>query len=71
MTVEAVDTIVAIVTQAAEQRCALTARQAAEAAWYPGHSLVTVEAIEALINRHRAEDAQALAAMDEPARAAA
>ncbi|WP_055590411.1 hypothetical protein [Peterkaempfera griseoplana] len=35
------------------QRDAKTPRQAAEDAWYPGHSLGSVEAIEALIIRQR------------------
>lgn len=38
-----------------------TPREAAEAAWYPGHELGTVEAIEAAIVQRRAEDAQFIA----------
>lgn len=41
------------------ERDALSPRKAAEAAWYPGHQLGTVEAIEALIISQRE---QALAA---------
>jgi len=41
------------------KRDALTPRAAAEAAWYPGHRLRTVDAIEALIVSQRE---QALAA---------
>jgi hypothetical protein len=37
------------------ERDALSPRAAAEAAWYPGHRLGTVEAIEALIIRQREE----------------
>jgi hypothetical protein len=36
---------------------AMTPRAAAEAAWYPGHPLKTVDAIEAAIRKRRAEDA--------------
>lgn len=64
------EAIVAIVTQAAE-RTALTARQTAEVAWYPGHSLGSIDAIEALITRHREEDAEACAAIDAGMAAAA
>lgn len=38
-----------------------TPRAAAEAAWYPGHELGTVEAIEAAIIQRRTEDAQLIA----------
>lgn len=37
------------------ERDARTPREAAEAAWWPGHQLRTVEAIEELIIRQRAE----------------
>lgn len=40
------------------ERDSLSPRKAAEAAWYPGHSLGTVEAIEALIIHQRAEAAE-------------
>lgn len=36
-------------------------RAAAEAAWYPGHRLKTVEAIEAAIIQRRREDAELIA----------
>ncbi|MEU8920026.1 hypothetical protein AB0D10_03685 [Kitasatospora sp. NPDC048545] len=39
---------------ARQERDTLTPRAAAEAAWYPGHRLGSVEAIEALILRQRA-----------------
>lgn len=44
-----------VLAQARAERDALTPREAAEAAWYPGHRLGTVEAIEELIIRQRAE----------------
>lgn len=37
------------------KRDALSPRKAAEAAWYPGHRLGTVEAIEQLIVQQREE----------------
>ena len=61
---EAIDTIVAIVLRGIEQRESLPARQAAEAAWYPGHELGSVEAIEAAIIQRRKEDAELIAEMD-------
>jgi hypothetical protein len=42
---------------AVAERAARTPREAAEAAWYPGHPLGTVEAIEAEIIRRRATEA--------------
>jgi hypothetical protein len=47
-------------------RDALSPRAAAEAAWHPGHRLVTVEAIEALIIRQREEALAALRAKQAP-----
>jgi hypothetical protein len=44
---------------AVAERASRTAREAAEAAWYPGHRLGSVEAIEAEINRRRAAEAAA------------
>lgn len=61
---QAVGTIAAIVIRSVGQRESLSPRQAAEAAWYPGHPLVTVEAIEARIIQRRAEDAQLISGMD-------
>lgn len=55
--------------RAIENREQLPARQAAEGAWYPGHPLKTVDAIEAEIIRRRAKDAQ-LIAQHEPRKAA-
>lgn len=46
----------ALVTAVAE-RAARTPREAAEAAYYPGHPLGSVEAIEAEIVRRRAAEA--------------
>ncbi|MGW6912493.1 hypothetical protein ACWGB8_01525 [Kitasatospora sp. NPDC054939] len=52
-----------ILAQARRERDALTPRAAAEAAWYPGHRLQSVDAIEELIVRQRAAvAARALAA---------
>ncbi|MFF5285237.1 hypothetical protein [Streptomyces sp. NPDC013171] len=45
---------------AVTERAALTPRQAAEAAFYPGHPLGSIEAIEAEIARRRSEPAAAL-----------
>lgn len=56
-----IDGIATAALQAVQQRESLHARQAAEGAWYPGHPLGTVEAIEAAIIQRRAEDAQFLA----------
>lgn len=47
--------------KAIEAREQLNAREAAEAAWYPGHPLKTVEAIEAKIRARRAKDAALIA----------
>ncbi|NEC92187.1 hypothetical protein [Streptomyces sp. SID12501] len=41
---------------AVAERASRTPREAAEAAWYPGHPLGSVEAIEAEIIRRRATD---------------
>ncbi|WP_327162054.1 hypothetical protein [Streptomyces zaomyceticus] len=45
---------------AVAERAARTPRQAAEAAFYPGHPLGSVEAIEAEIVRRRADNTPAL-----------
>lgn len=42
---------------AVAERASRTPREAAEAAWYPGHRLGSVEAIEAEIIRRRAAEA--------------
>lgn len=52
---EAIQAAADIFVEARAERDALSPRQAAEAAWYPGHRLGTVEAIEALIIQQRAE----------------
>ncbi|MEU0675423.1 hypothetical protein ABZ330_21530 [Streptomyces sp. NPDC006172] len=46
-----------VLVDAVAERAARTPREAAEAAFYPGHPLGTVEAIEAEIIRRRAADA--------------
>lgn len=43
--------------RAAAVRASMTPRAAAEAAWYPGHPLGSIEAIEAKIRARRAEQA--------------
>lgn len=57
-----------VAVQAYAESDALTPRAAAEAAWYPGHRLGTVDAIEALIIRQRreAEDAARVAGLLPP-----
>jgi hypothetical protein len=56
-----IDGIADALLRAVQQRESLPARQAAEGAWYPGHPLGTVEAIEAEIISRRAEDAELIA----------
>lgn len=64
---EAIRAAALILVEARAERDALSPRAAAEAAWYPGHSLVTVDAIEALIIRQRNEaEAAAFAAGTHP-----
>lgn len=55
------DGLAAALIRAVELRESMPARQAAEAAWYPGHRLGTVEAIEAVIRQRRAHDAPLIA----------
>jgi hypothetical protein len=62
--VSVIDDISAALVRAVEKREDLPAREAAEAAWYPGHPLGTVDAIEAAIIRRRTEDAELIAHMD-------
>lgn len=57
----AIDDFAHAYVKAIEAREQLPARQAAEAAWYPGHPLKTVDAIEAKIRARRAADAQLIA----------
>jgi len=52
---EAIQGAARILAIARVERDALSPREAAEAAWYPGHRLRTVEAIEELIIRQRAD----------------
>ncbi|MFM9566159.1 hypothetical protein [Streptomyces turgidiscabies] len=46
-----------VLVDAVLERASRTPREAAEAAWYPGHPLVSVDAIEAEIVRRRELDA--------------
>ncbi|MFC1420814.1 hypothetical protein [Streptacidiphilus cavernicola] len=57
----AMDDLAQAYIRAIEKRESLPAREAAEAAWYPGHRLGTVDDIEAAIIARRAEDAVLLA----------
>ena len=57
----AIDDFAQAYIRAIQDREQMTARQAAEAAWYPGHPLKTVDAIEAKIRARRAHDAQLIA----------
>lgn len=52
---------------AVAERASRTPREAAEAAWYPGHRLGSVEAIEAEIVRRRAAEAAASVLTDRAA----
>jgi hypothetical protein len=50
---ECIAAAAALLMKGAARRAAMTPREAAEAAYYPGHPLGTVEAIEAEIIRRR------------------
>lgn len=54
---EAIRAAAAALLDAVAERASRTPREAAEAAWYPGHPLGSVEAIEAEIVRQRAAQA--------------
>jgi hypothetical protein len=56
-----VDDFAQAYVRAIEAREQMNAREAAEAAWYPGHPLGTVEAIEAKIRARRSADAALIA----------
>lgn len=56
---QAVRDAAAALLDAVAERASRTPREAAEAAWYPGHRLGSVEAIEAEIIRRRSVDAGA------------
>ncbi|MFF7588066.1 hypothetical protein ACFZCK_11360 [Kitasatospora purpeofusca] len=56
---EAIRGAAMILKRARAERDALSPRDAAKAAWYPGHRLGTVEAIEELIIRQRSEALEA------------
>lgn len=56
----AVRAAAAALVQAVAERASRTPREAAEAAYYPGHPLGSVEAIEAAIIRRRAAESGAL-----------
>lgn len=53
----AVQAAAAALVDAVAERAALTPREAAEAAYYPGHPLGSVDAIEAEIIRRREHEA--------------
>lgn len=53
---QAIRAAAAALLDAVAEQAARTPREAAEAAWYPGHRLGSVEAIEAEIIRRRASD---------------
>jgi hypothetical protein len=53
---QAVRAAAAALLDAVAERASRTPREAAEAAWYPGHRLGSIEAIEAEIIRRRAID---------------
>ncbi|MCX5522269.1 hypothetical protein OG342_05220 [Streptomyces bobili] len=53
---QAIRAAAAALLDAVAERASRTPREAAEAAWYPGHRLGSVEAIEAEIIRRRAAD---------------
>jgi hypothetical protein len=59
---QAVRAAAAALLDAVAERASRTPREAAEAAWYPGHRLGSVEAIEAEIIRRRTADADHRAA---------
>lgn len=65
---EAIRAAAYVLVEARIARDSLSPRAAAEAAYYPGHRLGSVEAIEALIVSQRAEAAR-LAAVELPAAA--
>lgn len=65
---EAIQAAGQILAMARAKRDSLSPQAAAEAAWYPSHPLGSVEAIEALIIKQRAE-AVRLAAVELPAAA--
>lgn len=59
-----------ILVQAVRMQAAMTPREQAEGAWYPGHPLGTVEAVEQAVIERRARHTAILAARDaEKARA--
>lgn len=53
---EAIRAAAEVLLDAVAERAARTPREAAEAAYYPGHPLGTVEAIEAEIIQRREQD---------------
>jgi hypothetical protein len=58
---QAIEKFAALLIHGVALQAGRTPREAAEAAWYPGHELGSVEAIEAAIIQRRAEDAQFIA----------
>lgn len=63
---EAIRRAALVLLEIRAERDALSPRAAAKAAWYPGHRLGTVEAIEELIIRQRREAEEAWAAGTHP-----
>lgn len=63
---EAIRRAALVLVEARADRDALSPRAAAEDAWYPGHYLGSVEAIEALIIQQRREAEEAWAAGTHP-----
>jgi hypothetical protein len=58
---QALDRAAKILIAGVALQASRTPRAAAEAAWYPGHRLGSVEAIEAVIIQRRKEDAELIA----------
>lgn len=61
---QALDNAAAIIADAVTQQAAMTPRQQAEGAWYRGHPLGTVDAIEQAVIARRKRHAAILADRD-------
>lgn len=68
---DAIRAAAAALLDAVADRASRTPREAAEAAWYPGHRLGSVEAIEAEIIRRREQEAPSVTLPTRPAANAA
>lgn len=68
---QALDNAAAILIDTVRQQAAMTPRQQAEGAWYPGHPLGSVDAIERSVIERRQRHAALLADRDYQARSAA